>query len=414
MCKKIWIINEYAGTPKYGMTYRHFYIARELVKKGCEVTIISAAYSHFLTQLPKISGKFTSEMIDGVNYFWVKVVKYPKSFCKRRVLKWFDFMFSLFRLPIKTMQKPDVILVSPTAPFSILPAWFWAKKFYSKLIFEVRDIWPLTLIELGGYSPSHPFVKFMGLFEKFALIKSDFVISNLPNYNLHIKELGINRNFEYLPNGISIEELVDIEPISEDLKSKIPKNKFIVGYTGKFGISNAVDDLIAAIGKLKNYNDIFFVLVGNGQEKEKLKESCSDLNNIIFFDSINKKQIQSMLEYFDVCYIGWKKKKIYEFGVSPNKIFDYMYSGKPILHAINTKNDIVSLANCGLTVEAENHEAIARGIIELYKMSPQKRNSLGQNGKKYVLKYHNYEYLTDKLLSLIPQTEEASVILIQN
>jgi len=401
MCKKkIWIINEYAGTPKHGMTYRHYYIARELFKKGCEVTIISAAYSHFLTQLPNVTGKFTPEVIDGVNYLWVKVVKYPKSFCKRRVLKWFDFMFSLFKLPIETMQKPDVIIVSPTAPFSILPAWLWAKKFKSKLLFEVRDIWPLTLIELGGYSPNHPFIKFMGFFEKFALKKSDFIVSNLPNYDQHIKELGINRKFNYLPNGISIEEFDDIEPISEDLKSCIPKNKFIVGYTGKFGISNAIDDLIGAIRKLKNYNNIFFVLVGNGQEKEKLRESCSDLSNIVFLDAINKNQIQSMLECFDICYIGWKKKKIYEFGVSPNKIFDYMYSGKPILHATNSTKDIVTIANCGISVEAENQDAIANGIIRLYEMAPEQRFELGQNGKEYVVLNHNYQNLAEQLLAI--------------
>lgn len=347
------------------------------------------------------SGKFTPEVIDGINYLWIKVVKYPKSFCKRRVLKWFDFMFSLFKLPIETMQKPDIILVSPTAPFSILPGWFWAKKFKSKLIFEVRDIWPLTLIELGGYSPNHPFIKLMGFFEKFALLKSDQIISNLPNYDQHIKELGIDKSFKYVPNGISMEELEDIEPLDKDLESKIPKGKFIVGYTGKFGISNAIDDLIAAAIKVSyNHPDIFFVLVGDGQEKEKLKRSCSNFSNILFFDSIPKKKIQSMLKLFDVCYIGLKKEKLFEYGVSPNKIFDYMYSGKPILHAINTRKDLVTIANCGISVEAENPNAIANGIIELYEMNHEKRCSLGQNGKDYVLLNHNYYNLADQLLVL--------------
>lgn len=412
MNKAIWIINEYAGSPQYGMTYRHYYFARELLKKGYNVTIITAAYSHFLTKFPDTSGKFTSENIDGINYLWIKVIKYSKSFCKKRVFKWFDFMSSLFFIPFKSIPKPDIILVSPTAPFPVLPAWFWAKRLKCQLFFEVRDIWPLTLIELGNFKPSNLFIKFMGLFELFALKHSNEIISNLPNYGKHIKEMGINHDFTYIPNGISSEELENVESVDINFKEKIPTNKFIVGYTGKFGISNAIDDLISAAEILKNNTDIAFVLVGKGQNKSEFIQSCKNFDNVIFIDPIPKKQIQSMLNQFDICYIGWKKQKIYEYGVSPNKIFDYMYSGKPILHAINTKIDLVSIAKCGLTVEAENPEAIAKGIIDLYQMSPQKRYEMGQNGKKYVLKYHNYEYLADKLLSLIPYSTAPSTAIL--
>jgi len=416
MANSIWIINEYAGSPQYGMTYRHYYFARELIKKGYKVSIITAAYSHFLTRFPVTNGKYTIEHIDGINYLWIKVIKYSKSFCKNRVFKWFDFMLSLFFIPYKSISLPDIILVSPTAPFPILPAWFWAKRLNCQLFFEVRDIWPLTLSELGNFKPTHPFIKFMGFFERFALKNSDQIISNLPNYCQHIKELGINRNFTYIPNGISLGELKNSEPIDAKTKNKIPKDKFIVGYAGKFGILNALDILVDAAEKLKDNQDIVFLFVGDGQFKAEIIQKCCHLNlkNVFFFDPVPKKQIQSFLDFFNVCYIGLRKKKLFDYGISPFKLFDYMYSGKPILHAIDARNDLVSLANCGLTVEAENPEAIVRGIIKLYKMSPQERYVLGQNGKKYVLKYHNYEYLTDKLLSLIPQAVEASSILVHN
>jgi glycosyltransferase involved in cell wall biosynthesis len=405
MDKSFWIINEYAGSPQYGMTYRHYYFARELIKKGYKVTIITASYSHFLTNFPRVSGKFTLENIDGINYIWVKVIKYSKAFSKKRVLKWFDFTTSLFFIPYKSIPAPDVILVSPTAPFPILPAWYWSKRLKSKLFFEVRDIWPLTIIELGNYKPSHPFIKFMGLFERFALKHSDEIISNLQNYGQHIKELGFNRSFTYIPNGISLEELENSESIDPDIKEIIPKNKFIVGYTGKFGISNALNILVAAAEQLKANPNIVFVLVGKGQFKDEIIKSCFHLDNIMFFDPVPKNQIQSLLKCFDVCYIGLREKKLFYYGVSPFKLFDYMYAGKPIIHAINTKNDLVSLAKCGLTVEAENPVALAKGIIELYQMTPQERYILGQNGKEYVLKYHNYQILTEKLLSLIDSVE---------
>ncbi|HRV05220.1 MAG TPA: glycosyltransferase WbuB, partial [Candidatus Ratteibacteria bacterium] len=100
---------------------------------------------------------------------------------------------------------------------------------------------------------------------------------------------------------------------------------------------------------------------------------------------------------FDVCYIGWRDKNLYRYGVSANKLFDYMYSGKPILHSFNGKGDIVQITNCGITVKAENPEAIADGIMKLYNMSKEERKKLGENGKNYVVKYFNYEFLAGKL-----------------
>jgi hypothetical protein len=110
----------------------------------------------------------------------------------------------------------------------------------------------------------------MGLFERFALKHSDEIISNLQNYGQHIKELGFNRSFTYIPNGISLEELENSESIDPDIKEIIPKNKFIVGYTGKFGISNALNILVAAAEQLKANPNIVFVLVGKGNLKMKL------------------------------------------------------------------------------------------------------------------------------------------------
>ena len=93
MTKNIWVINEYAGSPEYGMTFRHYYLAKEFVKKGNSVTIITASYSHFLKKYPKMDNKtYQTEDIDGITYLWIKALKYAKSFDKRRVLKWFQFV----------------------------------------------------------------------------------------------------------------------------------------------------------------------------------------------------------------------------------------------------------------------------------------------------------------------------------
>jgi glycosyltransferase involved in cell wall biosynthesis len=184
----------------------------------------------------------------------------------------------------------------------------------------------------------------------------------------------------------------------------VEKAKFIVGYTGTFGLSNSLHTLFEAASIIqKEYSEIIFILVGKGPEKEKLMRLKKKLvlNNLVIIDAIPHEQIQSVVTCFDVCIITWNKRSLYRFGISPNKLFDYMYAGKPIVQAVKAGNDIVSAAQCGVTVEPENPRAIANSILRLYKISQKEREKLGNNGKQYVLANHTYNILAKKFLEAI-------------
>jgi glycosyltransferase involved in cell wall biosynthesis len=111
--------------------------------------------------------------------------------------------------------------------------------------------------------------------------------------------------------------------------------------------------------------------------------------------------VQSVLKLIDVCYIGWERKNIYNYGISANKIFDYMYSAKPILHSYSGEGDLIKEANCGISVDAENPDAIAEGILKLYNLSQEERNKLGKNGKNYLLKNHTYKHIANRFEELL-------------
>lgn len=402
--KNIWIINEYAGGPRFGMEFRPFYISRALQNIGYDVTIISASYSHLFKNFPEINKKFEIQEIDGIKHLWIKVPRYSSSHSKKRIAKWFVYTCSLFFLPTKKLKKPDYIIVSPMQTMPIYPAYRWAKKFNSKLIFEIKDIWPLSVIELGNYSPKHPFIQFLKYFEKFAIQKSDAIVSVLPNYNEYLKDEGYSKNFHYIPNGVDLEELKYIEPINPSLEAKIPTNKFIIGYTGTIGTANAMQYLIDAAILLKNNKNIYFVIVGEGSDKEKLIQQTINLDNIIFLNAIPKKQVQSILKKFDVCYMSMEEKSMYKYGISPNKIFDYMYAAKPILFCINSPNNVIELAHCGISVNKLEPGLIAEKVLQLYNMNKTDREKLGQNGKNFVMQNHTFEILArryDKLFSTL-------------
>jgi len=404
MNKNIWIINQYAGSPYYGMNYRSYYLAKEFVKQGHDVTIFAGSYSHLFTHLPKTEGMFTKEVIDGINYTWVKTPKYKSSKSIGRVWSMLVFMFKLFFVNIFKYEKPDSIIVSSLSIFPVLNAFIWSKIFKIEFIFEVRDIWPLTLIEVGGISKYHPLVIFLSWFEKLGYKKAKYVVSVLPYAKEHMINHGMQEDkFRYIPNGINLDEVENYEEISNDIKKYLPKNKFIIGYVGTIGIANALDYFVEAARLLKKNEDIHFVLVGKGGELERLKKYCKDyeLLNVTFINPIPKVQVQSILKLFDVCYLGWHNKDIYRYGVSANKIFDYMYSAKPILHSISTKNDIIEHAKCGLTIESEDSKVIRKAILALSLENISKLDKMGQNGKEYVLKYHNYNALSKKYIDLL-------------
>ncbi len=402
--KIIWFINEYAGSPYHGMEFRHYYLSKELIKLGFKVYIITASYSHLFYNLPKVENSFKLEKIDGINYLWVKVPKYQNSYDKKRVLKWFAFTFkTYFSLPVEKLEKPNYIVVSPMATFPIISGLRWSKKFKAKLIFEVKDIWPLTLVELGGYSWNHPFIKLMRFFELLALKKADKIVSVLYNYGEYLKNIGLEREWCYIPNGVSLKEYKEKDLPTEVLKL-IPKGKFIVGYTGSIGTANALHYLIETAKLLKSRKDIVFLIVGKGSEKDRLigLSKAYKLDNVIFLPSLKKEEVLTLLKKFiDVAFINLKKSKLFYYGVSPNKIFDYMYAKKPIIHAINTKNDLVSQANCGISVPAEDPKAIACAVLRLYKMSPDERKKIGENGYRFLLKNHIYENLAKKFIECI-------------
>ena len=398
MKNNIWIINQYCGSKFHGMNFRSWYFAKELKKKGYNPHIISASYSHLFYKLPVTKGKFTLEDVDGIPFTWVKVSKYKGSQSIGRVLVMIQFMLNLFFLPKKKLQNPDVIIVSSLSPLPIINAYLWSIKYKAKLIFEVRDIWPLSLIEIGGFSKLNPLVLFFGWFEKFAYKKADKVISLLPNAKPHMESRGMEKDkFVHIPNGFNLEEMKKSKELDKSISNSIPKDKFIVGYTGSLGASNAMEYLIEASNHLENNENIHFVIFGKGQHLEKLKNNAK--NNVSFFGQIDKSEIQSAISFFDVCYIGWHNHSLYRFGISPNKIFDYMYAGKPIIHSVNTSNDFVQIAEAGISIPTENPKEIANAVSEISKIENKKLKEWGKNGKKYVEENHTFSHLTELLIS---------------
>lgn len=170
-------------------------------------------------------------------------------------------------------------------------------------------------------------------------------------------------------------------------------NKVLL-FAGAHGVANALDTLLTA-SKLVADIPVTICLMGGGQEKERLqlRGQQERLTNVIFLAPVSKNEVGSILELADMLYIGLAKTELFRFGISPNKMMDYMLAGRPIISAIDAGNDMVKEADCGLSVPAEDADAVARAIKELLAMDEAERARLGQNGKAYVLANHDYKKL---------------------
>ncbi|AOW19520.1 glycosyltransferase family 4 protein [Urechidicola croceus] len=401
MSKNIWILNQTAGKPDSGWGERHYFLSKYWVKEGFNVTIFSGSFNHLFSNQPKISNQiFTKEKVEkGITFCWVKISKYnPNSIFK--LWSMIVFAFKILFIPTKKFTKPDIILISSMPIFSVIPAYILSKKYKCKLIFEVRDLWPQTPIHLKGYSKYHPVVIVMALIEKFGFRKAEHIVSVLPNAYHYINKISKEPSkFNYIPNGID-EKFVGKEPVSDDVLKLLPKNKFIVGYTGTLGLANSMEYFMETAKLLKDIDKIHLVVVGDGYLKEKFKQDTAQLTNITFINKIKKSQVQSILSYFNLCYVGRYNSPLYNHGVSYNKYFDYMLAKKPIIESSNLIKDPVELSNCGLIVPPENALAIKKGILKFYNLSTDEINKFGMNGYNYVIKFHNFEYLSSKYSKL--------------
>ena len=406
----IWYLHHYAGSPSLGMSYRPYYLCKEFNKHNYKTYIIGASFHHLQNTPLAQHQPVQHQLIDSQDYIFLKA-PYYKGNGYKRFLNMFTYAWRIWRYKknlVKITGTPSVIIVSSAHPFHYLSARNIAQKCKARLIFEVRDLWPVSLIELHNISHYHPVILLIKWIEKFAYKNSTYVVSLLPYALPYMTQRGLNpERFVYIPNGID-DELDDKIALPESYEQLIKEKKeqglFLIGYTGAHGVTNALEDLLNALIILKkdNFLPVHFFLVGNGCEKEKLRMIANNnqLSSITFLDCLSKKQIITFLEKMDAVYLGWKDKSLYNYGISPNKIFDYMLSAKPILHITTSQRDIVSETQSGLSVIAVNPVEIANGIKKIVGQPKEELQAMGMRGKKVVLTSFLYENLGKRYIKL--------------
>jgi glycosyltransferase involved in cell wall biosynthesis len=410
----ILLINHYAGAPPYGMEFRPYYFAREWVRLGHNVTIVGASVSHLRTHQPHCQASVTREDVDGIRYLWLATPGYSGNGA-RRVANILAFVAQLFRYRkhIARDVKPELVIASSTYPLDAVPGSMIANECGARFVFEVHDLWPLSPIELGGMSPAHPFIALLQWAENFAYRRADRVVSMLPNAEPHMRAHGLAQGkFIYIPNGIDAESWSttpqELGGSHGAVLEKAKRNgRFLVGYAGAHGIANALDVVVQGAHLLSDV-PVTFIIVGQGPEKERLRGLAANLalRNVEFLPPVPKSSIPALLAQMDTLLISLQRSPLFRFGISPNKLMDYMMAAKPIIQAIDAGNDMVGESACGLTVLPESPQKIADAVRILMALSPAERSDMGARGRWYVLAHHDYRKLALQFLTTVKPSSQ--------
>jgi glycosyltransferase involved in cell wall biosynthesis len=360
-------LNEPGGT-------RHHEFARFLVKQGHQVSIIASPVS-YLTGKDTQSQQVEIEMEGKI--FIYRAYTYPalhKSFA-HRLFSYFSFMISSFFISMK-IKNVDIVWGTSPPIFQSFTAWLVSKLKRVSFLLEIRDLWPAFAIAVGVLN-NKVLISLSLWLEKFLYHRADRIIVNSPGYIKHVQVKG-GQNVTLIPNGSDTTAFTPVNTI-QTRKKLDWTNKFILLYAGAHGMSNDLPVILQAAKLIEIHDDIKMVFIGDGKEKSNLIALTESLrlSNVEFLNPVPKNKIAEYLQSSDVCIAILKPIELYK-TTYPNKVFDYMAAGKPIILAINgVIREVVESAGCGIFCEPGNPHAIANAVLEMYN----NRNGLAKIGK---------------------------------
>ncbi len=375
---------------------------REFARMGYQSVIVTSD-SNQLTEVPVLEEPYLFQAVDGMQLFWVRTMKYTVAKSLRRILSWLDFEWRLWRLPKDKLPAPDVVIVSSLSLLTVLNGFLLRRRYKCRLILEIRDIWPLTITEEGGFSRWNPLVLGLGFIEKMGYRYADAIVGTMPNLGEHVAGvLGRPRATHCIPMAVDEAALGPHEALPADyVKKYIPKEKFIVAHSGTIGITNALETMFDCAEAMKDDPRIHFLVVGEGDLRAHYQLKYAHLSNLTFAPRVPKQMVQSVLSHCDLLYFSVHVSTVWKYGQSLNKVIDYMLAGKPVVASYTGYPSMINEADCGTYVPAGDIAALCSEVARYAGMDAAQREAIGRRGREWILTHRRYETLAKNYLAIL-------------
>ena len=400
---RVWILNHHANTNGH----RHYELAREFASHGIEVTVFCSSFYHHRNAGYRFNEDHVEEVSNKVRFVWLKTVPSYPSNGIRRMLNMVDYFRKIIKFAPgywKQNGKPDAVIGSSVHPFAWEAAYWVSRKTGAKFIAEVRDFWPVSLIESSRMPALHPATILFKLIEDRSYKHADAYVSTFKNGHKRIcDEKGFPRErYEWIPNGISIES---VDTALESTELKLPKdldcfleNHWCFVYAGSVAINEGIQFMVDAFQIAKGKGcDVYLAVIGEGNYKKELLSvlEVRKIDYIKCFNKISRQQVALALRKGKACLAVWCNESVARYGNSMNKLIDYMYSGKPTVFVCAGDNAIAD-ANAGVLSAMDINE-YADAICRLYEMQHDEIKQLGENGVQAVREIYDYRIIAENI-----------------
>jgi glycosyltransferase involved in cell wall biosynthesis len=398
----VWVINHYASNPGDSAGgSRHFSLARRLHQLGWHPVIIAASSEHnsFRQRLESGEKRGTTER-EGVVFRWLWTSGYSGNGVGR-IVNMLQFTVAVLRRrSTRDLPAPQIIIGSTVHPLAAWAASRLARRYAVPFIFEIRDLWPQTLIDMGRLSQNGLPARLMRLMERHLCSAATSIVTLLPYAADYLQTIGVDpKKVVWISNGTDVGEF-DSDPITLT-------GDFGFLYFGALGHANGLPAILRGFADTVRDNpDVRcqLVLVGNGPEQPGLERLALelDLGDLIEFrPAVPKDQIPTIATGAHCLMQNVLDLKVYRYGISPNKLFDYMAAGRPIVIASNSANNPVRDSDGGVCVPGDDSQAIGMAMTRVLRAGSQQRAVWGRNSATYVAEHFDYRVLGEELDSLL-------------
>jgi len=390
---KFLYIHQYFITPSEPGGTRSYWVSKKLIEHGHQVVVVTASSS--------IDTIFESRFIDGIEVNYIKVNYNQSMSIFRRLLSFIRFMLYSTRFALK-LKEIDLVLATSTPLTVGFPALVLKVFKGIPFVFEVRDLWPEVPIQMGGLK--NPIVREMAIwFERIIYKHDQHIVGLSPGMVDGVTKFQPAHKVSMIPNMAKIDEFWPRER-NENLRESLGlrKSSFKVIHFGSLGLANDGMSIIRAAELLATDQSIEFVFIGGGSKEDELKGYCLEkrMKNVFFLGKFSMNKTSEIVNFCDVSMVSFKNIPIL-FTNSPNKLFDSMSAGKPIIvNSAGWTKDLVQDAKCGFYVNPQNPEELVSTIKKLQKDS-ELCQEFGKNSRRLAEEKYDKSILCKQYLDLL-------------
>ena len=416
---RVWLVNHYADAPDRANGTRHFDLGRRLHEAGLDVTIIASGFSHVTRREERLGqGRlYRIERFDGVRFVWLRTLPYHGNTWRRQLNM---LSFAAVLLVVQTrLRTPDVVIGSTVHPFAALAAWLVARIRRAAFLFEVRDLWPQTLVDLGALREGSAGERLLRSIEAFLVRRAAVVITLLPGMVDYLLERGLPvDHVRYVPNGVDLEALDRRGAAREDPTGRDPDGaratlaaidrlrddgRLVLAYVGALGRVNDVATIVeaAALAEARLPGRIGVVIIGDGPERARVELLARDVTAVVLAGAVPKRDVPLVLAAVDGGIVHATRNPVYRYGISFNKLFEYLAARRPVVFACESAYDPVALTGAGISLPPDDPARLASAFLDLASRSPDERARMGAAGRALVERDHDIRRLAGTLLAAI-------------